>query len=185
MKDQFTGTNFSSAGLALVVMVISLSGCCSSQLRAHCEKTVVDRFMPSALYQASNSNRMVLGGTIHKGVALGQAFWLESDKKRRVIPVFLILPQSEIISTNNEGWLQNLDERWPQGTPAVTRRLPANYSKIADLRNESRRTALIAGSTRSSYSGWMALAPLTLTVDIATSPIQLILLGLYVLNGPF
>ena len=151
--------------------------------------SVRDCFKPSAVYQDTNNGAIALEGTLHKDLPYPGGCWPDQDKKRARIRGYLILPgpygRKEIVSAD-ELWLKDSDFFWPKGIAAdLQDHLPSGYAKVRELENPSHRTLLIAGSEKHPHLGLMAFAPLTFTVDVATSPLQLLVGVIFILNGPW
>jgi hypothetical protein len=88
---------------------------------------------------------------------------------------YLILAESVSVSRDGTRWLESLDKTFPNGINAkVTNRLPQYFVKVQDLPNPYSRGVFVAGTERFS-NPWLALAPITVTLDIATLPFQAVL----------
>jgi hypothetical protein len=152
-------------GLALASLT---SGCFTQRLTENSRVVTRTYFIPSAVYQATNSTRMGLEGSLIKeasdrniGTELGHGY--------------LILAESVRVSPDGKRWLNSLDRTFPKGIDAtVTNRLPQYFVKVEDLTNTG-RGVFVAGTERYPNKGWLALAPITVTLDVATLPFQAVL----------
>jgi hypothetical protein len=154
-------------GLALACLT---SGCFTQRLTEHSNVFTHTYFIPSAVYEATNSPRMGLEGKLLKeasnrnvGTELGHGY--------------LILPESVAVAPDAPNWLDSVGRKSPNGIKAVvTNSLPAYFVKVRDLHNNY-RGVFIADTERHPNKGWLALAPVTVTLDIATFPFQALFLA--------
>jgi hypothetical protein len=159
----------------LIVVAMSASGCCTYRLTKYCHRTTIDTFVPAAVYQATNSARLALEGTLHLEVTKECAEAL-NPRGRGAVRRCLLFPeggwQSDNSPTNCGPWLTELENAWPKlaKDSRFEDTVPPNCIKVADL--PATFTSLPTAERR-HRSAWIVLTPLTAMVDIATSPIQL------------
>jgi len=160
-------------GLALALLT---SGCFTQRLTEHSRVVSRTYFIPSAVYEATNSTRTALEGRLLREAG-------NHNVDTELGHGYLILTKSVSVSPDSKRWLDSLNQTFPNGIRAkVTKRLPQYFVKVQDLPNPYSRGVFVAGTERFS-NPWLALAPITVTLDIATFPFQAVLLTLYVLNA--
>src|SRR5262249_45731723 len=108
-------------GLAFACLT---SGCFTGRLTEHSSVCTRTYFIPSAVYEATNSTRIGLGGRLlveksyyNPGTEVGHGY--------------LILAEPLSISKDGEAWLSFLDQTYPKGIKAtVTNGLPAYFVNV-------------------------------------------------------
>jgi hypothetical protein len=161
-------------GLAFACLT---SGCFTGRLTEHSKVCTRTYFIPSAVYEATNSTRMGLEGRL----IIEKSYYSPGTE---VGHSYLILAEPVSISKDGQAWLSSLDQTYPKGIKAmVTNGLPQSFAKVTDFNNAFSRGVFVAGTERHPNKGWWALSPVTVSLDIATFPFQAILGVLWVLNA--
>jgi hypothetical protein len=160
-------------GLALALFT---SGCFTQHLTEYSRLVSRTCFVPSAVYEAKNNTRTVLEGRLLKEAR-------NHNVNTQLGHGYLILAESISVSPDSKTWVDSLNQTFPNGIKAkVTKRPPQHFVKVQDLPNPYSRGAFVAGTERYS-NPWLALAPITVTLDVATFPFQVILGVIWVLNA--
>ncbi len=161
--------------------------------------TTRDRFVPSTVYQQTNGHSHAIEGILLKKYPDDSPRFEWSGAPER--PCYLIIPTkpgrpqqtiareranrkvpSEDLWTKHAlsagiFWVPQLQRAWPElaADAKLAKELPPDYRKLADL-NFDRKDYNVAlpHTAHHPRGGWIMLAPLTVVVDIATSPFQLI-----------
>ena len=152
-------------GLALACLT---SGCFTQRLTEHANVVSRTYFTPSAVYEATNGTRTAFEGNLLKemsdrnvGIEMGHGY--------------LILPESMRVPPDAPKWLDSVGRSSPNGISAVvTNSLPAYFVNVRDLHGNY-RGVFVAGTERHPNKAWLALAPVTVTLDVATFPFQAVL----------
>ena len=169
----------------LLALALGASGCCTVTMWQH-QPPTWDKYAPSALYSLTNHKSIAIEATLCEehpkdGSSAGQS-------AASATPRYFLIPVREdlragLSPTNAVPWLNQLCTIRPEIRRGKPRdKLPRDYEKVADLPD----------STNSLYyerhHAWrgVALTPLTVAADIATSPFQIILgIGFLLSPGAF
>lgn len=180
-----------------------MSGCFTMRLYDAAHQIGHETFVASAVYQESSGQNVALQEKLRSEHSEGASKPLQVDSadarrgaevlvggadRRPSSPAklrYLVLPQEQVapgLSPTNAGpWLEKLQSRWA-GTASKAKlrdKLPGDYEKVADLPDGATKLNL----QRGPYKGWMALAPVTVAADVATSPIQILFVTVLLLSG--
>ena len=167
----------------LLVLALGASGCCTVTMW-HSQTPTWDKYQPSALYSATNRKSIAIEATLceehPEGASPGGQSAVSAKPRYFLIPVREDL-RAGLAPTNAVPWLDKLRAACPNGVRREPRdKLPCDYEKVADLPESM--NSLYYKRHSHAWRG-VALTPLTLAADIATSPIQLIL-GIGVILTP-
>ena len=160
--------------MAMVALLATFAtGCCTTELVYTAEYTTHDKLNPSAVYQTTNHDSFALEGTR-----------FNDDSERGVNNsnhVFVLAPKANIkpldLRTNDNlsiNDINSLDSAYTKNLN-TKKQLPANYQKVADLPTNN---VSIVIKDRHPKRAMLVFLPVTVAVDAATSPLQIICLGL-------
>jgi hypothetical protein len=158
---------------AAIALAWVASGCCTYFLVSSTHYTTRDTFNPSSLYQTTNRENFALQGTRYKNSTERE----QSDAS----PAFVIMPRKELVPENlrTNDMLSLEDLRilpvdYTRGLKTKTQ-LPPKYTEIAGFPTNNVSIILKEHHPR-RYR--YVFVPVTVAVDIVTSPIQLICVGI-------
>lgn len=169
----------------LLVLALAPSGCCTVQLWQRSDDTPTrNDYAPSALYSVTNHESIGIEATLceehREGASSAGRAATPAKPRYFLIPVRKDL-RAGLSPTNAVPWLNQLRTACPKTVSRAKPRdkLPRDYEKLADLPDGTE----MLYHYRHPHAWRKVLTPLTLAVDIATSPIQLIL-GIGVILTP-
>jgi hypothetical protein len=160
----------------LVAFAVGGTGCmCTSTVLRKCNKTTVDTFSPSAVYQKTNQP------TVYALEGINHNYDLTSSR------AYLIVSHDILISWHRTNDITSLDglKKWQydlsqehaipyQTGLELKRKLPPHYQKIIELPQNDISIYVGEGGPNT----WMViLLPFTVVADIATFPVQVILVA--------
>jgi hypothetical protein len=131
-----------------VLLAIFATGCCTQSLIDKTHKETHDVFYPTAIFQSTNGNSFALEGSFHKK-QLSTNYY-----------------------TNGDLWLTEI-KKLPSysATNSILENNLVDYKKLADLPDNK-----VGLETKRHHPnmGLLVFTPVTVAVDVATSPFQLL-----------
>lgn len=159
--------------LALLALLAGgTTGCCTYLLVSSTHYKTQDTFNPSAIYETTNRDTIALEGTRFQNAT--------DHQQANPGHVFVLLPPGELPpailqagATSSTGDMRTLPPDYLKKLKIKTQ-LPSGYEKISEIPTNN-ITIIVAEHhpRRVRY----VFAPFTLVADAATSPVQLVCLG--------
>jgi len=136
-----------------------LTGCCTERLSGKVNKKTTDMFVPSTVYEPTNHAGFALEGT------------LRSYPLYTIVRACVVFPHGRWNPQDFQGYDDLAGEPNPKVIKGarITNQLPPDFEKVAELPKD--RYHLTVKEHRPN-AGLALLFPLTVAIDIATSPIQ-------------
>jgi len=164
----------------MAILVIFMDGCCSIELIGSSNKTVVDGFYPTAVYQSTNGSCIALEGTLH----LNRSSKAGINYRPPAGPSYLLV--SEVYSGHqpfpaDTSLALDRIQKFPRDFAVhskLRQQLPSSYKKIVDL---SKYPWRIEARIHHPNRAVLAFLPFTVAADAATSPFQIFAFGMLIL----
>lgn len=157
------------------LLIVLITGCCTSSLVEHSNRKTVDTFSPVAVYQSANGDGFALEGSMQKGYADDPILRNTGSNHELPLHSYLIVNQdfsmSEHFGTNGNHALAQIKRYSPDIArhSKLERRLPLNFEKIAEL---PKNQLSIGIRERHRERALLVFLPFTVATDAAALPLQ-------------